>query len=63
MFCKYCGAQLPEDAHFCGACGKGLAEAEEMTSTPAQELPAQETPAAPVAPAQEAPEAPRAACV
>lgn len=58
MFCKYCGAQLPEDAHFCGACGKGLAEAEEMTSTPAQELPAQETPAAPVAPAQEAPEAP-----
>lgn len=53
MFCKYCGAQLPEDAHFCGACGKGLAEAEEMTSTPAQE-----TPAAPVEPVQEAPEAP-----
>lgn len=58
MFCKYCGAQLPEDAHFCGACGKSLAEAEETAFAPAPEMPAQETPAAPVEPAQEAPVAP-----
>lgn len=24
MFCKTCGAELPEGAHFCGACGEDM---------------------------------------
>ena len=31
MYCKYCGAQLPEEAKFCTACGK---EQEETETTP-----------------------------
>lgn len=51
MFCNYCGASLPDDAQFCGACGKSLVQADPgQSNAPVEEAPAapvQETPSAP----------------
>lgn len=40
MFCSYCGAPYPEDAHYCGACGHRIASeapSEEVPIPPGQE--------------------------
>ena len=48
MFCKYCGANCPDEAEFCATCGKKLNE------TPVEEAPIVETPVEEV-PTAEAP--------
>ena len=55
MFCKYCGANCPDEAEFCATCGKKLNE------TPAQETPVAETYQQPAyeAPVYQAPEEPK----
>ena len=47
-YCKNCGAQLPDDAQFCGSCGTPC---EPVSSTPYNPQPAQAPYAAPSAPA------------
>ena len=36
MFCNHCGAQLPDEAKFCGNCGNPTARQELRQETPAQ---------------------------
>lgn len=37
MFCPSCGAENPDDAAFCGACGKPLAQPSQAPQTPHEE--------------------------
>lgn len=36
MYCQYCGGQLPDDANYCGRCGKPSAEARQAADPPAE---------------------------
>ncbi|MDO5847138.1 MAG: zinc ribbon domain-containing protein [Methanocorpusculum sp.] len=36
MYCPYCGVELPEDSHFCIACGKDLSGLNESSETVAE---------------------------